>query len=181
MFKKLGYLVVVGIVAFLTFVGMKSPEYMVTRSIVIQSSPEKIFPYLNNAKLTQAWGPWAESDPEAKMTYSGPEEGVGARTDWNGGEKMGQLGTGSATITASVPNEKVEIRIEYAKPMTMTQTSVYSIQAAENQSKVTWMVTGHNNGFMERMMCVFVDMDTIVGGMFEKGLTNLKALVEKES
>jgi hypothetical protein len=31
---------------------------------------------------------------------------------------------------------------------------------------------------MGRLMCVFMDMDKKVGAMFEKGLSNLKTLVE---
>ena len=45
---------------------------------------------------------------------------------------------------------------------------------------MTWRVQGKNT-FMERFMCIFVNMDKMVGGMFEKGLLNLKTLVEKSN
>ena len=31
-----------------------------------------------------SWMPWSESDPNVKTTYSGPEEGVGSTSSWNG-------------------------------------------------------------------------------------------------
>jgi len=117
-----------------------------------------------------------EIDPQAKMTYSGPDAGVGARTSWTGGK---QLGTGSATIVESVPNQRVGIKLEYVKPMSMTQDAAYLIQSFGNQSAVTWKVQGRNT-FLCRLMSVVMNMDKMVGGMFEKGLSNLKNLVEKK-
>src|SRR5262249_6437308 len=104
----------------------------------------------------------------------GPDEGVGSATSW---DSSGQLGTGSATIVESVPNQKVGIRLEYTKPMNMVQDSEYLVKTDGQASVVTWKVTGKNN-FVGRLMCAFMDMDKMVGGMFELGLSNLKKLVE---
>lgn len=177
MLIKIGLGVAAALVAFLIFVALQSPDYIISREVIINAPAERIFPFLNNSKLAERWGPWLEVDPQAKMSYSGPDEGVGSRASWEGGKK---LGTGSATIVESVPNQKVSIRLEYVKPMLMTQDSEYLITPVGEQSVVTWRVQGKNN-FMGRLMCIFVNMDTIVGGMFEKGLANLKALVEKPS
>lgn len=177
MIKKIGLGLVAVIAVFLGYVAIQPGEYTVSREITINAPVEKIFPYLNNQKLAEKWGPWLEVDPNAKMNYSGPDEGVGARTNW---DSSGQLGTGSATIVESVPNQRVGIKLEYTKPMNMTQDSVYLVTSSGTQSVVTWKVQGQN-GFMGRVMCVFMNMDKMVGGMFEKGLSNLKTLVEKTS
>ncbi len=42
---------------------------------------------------------------------------------------------------------------------------------------MTWKVDGQNN-FVGRLMCIFMNMDKMVGGMFEKGLAKLKTTVE---
>ena len=60
------------------------------------------------------------------------------------------------------------IKLEYVKPMNMTQDSLYLVKSSGKQSQVTWRVTGKNT-FMGRLMCLFVNMDKMVGGMFEKG------------
>jgi hypothetical protein len=38
-------------------------------------------------------------------------------------------------------------------------------------------MTGRNN-FLSKAICLFVDMDKMVGGMFEQGLTRMKTVVE---
>jgi len=175
MFKKIGLAALAILAVLLGYAALKSPDYVVSREITINASADKIFPYLNNSKLAEQWGPWLETDPQAKMNYLGPDAGVGSRTSW---DSAGQLGTGSATIVESVSNQRVGIKLEYTKPMSMVQMSDYIIQASGNQSVVTWKVQGKNN-FIGRIMCMFMDMDKMVGGMFEKGLNNLKTLVEK--
>jgi uncharacterized protein YndB with AHSA1/START domain len=174
MAKKIGLALLAIVVVFLGYAGTRSPDYRVSREVTINAPVEKVFPYLNNSKLSEKWGPWAEMDPASKMEYSGPESGVGARTSW---DSKTDLGTGSATIVESVPNQRVGIRIEYTKPMQMIQDSAYIVKASGNQSVVTWSVTGKNS-FLGRVMCMFMDMDKMVGGMFEKGLSKLKGIVE---
>ncbi len=175
MMSKIGFAVLVVAVLFVSYVAFQPSEYEISREIAINAPADRIFPYLNSSELAEKWGPWLEVDPEAKMTYSGPDDGVGSKASWDGGK---QLGTGSATIVESIPNQKVGIKLEYVKPMNMTQDSQYLLSSQGEQTVVTWKVQGKNN-FMGRLMCVFVNMDKMVGGMFEKGLSNLKTLVEK--
>lgn len=177
MIQKAAILLAVILGFFILYVAMKSPDYVITRQITIHAPAEKIFPFLNNTKLAELWGPWKDVDPDATMSYTGPEEGIGAKTSWVGGK---QLGTGSATIVDSVANAKVDIKLEYSKPMAMTQDSEYLITPDGAQNVVSWTVKGQN-GFAGRLMSTFVDMDKVVGGMFEKGLAKLKAVVEKQA
>lgn len=177
MLKKILLGVLAFVVLLLGYAAVKSPDYTVSREATINAPAEKIFPYLNSQKLAAKWGPWLEVDPKATMTYSGPDAGVGAKASW---VSEGHLGTGSATIVNTVPNKQVDIRLEYTQPMYMTQDSVYLITPSGNQSVVTWKVQGKNS-FGGRLMCLFMNMDKMVGGMFEKGLSNLKTLVEKSN
>jgi len=174
MLKKIALGVVALIVVIVGYAAIQPAEYEISRETTINAPAAKVFPYLNNSKLADQWGPWKEVDPAAKMGFSGPDAGVGSKTSW---ESDKQLGTGSATIVESVENERVGIQIEYTKPMPMTQDSLYLVKANGNQSVVTWKVTGRNN-VVGRVMCLFMNMDKTVGGMFEKGLSNLKTLVE---
>jgi hypothetical protein len=41
-------------------------------------------------------------------------------------------------------------------------------------------MSGQNN-FLARAICVFVNMDEMVGGQFEQGLAQMKAVVERRS
>lgn len=177
MLLKIGLGFLALLVIFVAYIALQSPDYVVSREVSIQASAEKIFPYLNNPRLAEQWAPWPEVDPKAKMNHTGPEQGLGAVTSW---DSDGQLGTGSATIVESIPNQKVVIRLSYTKPMNMEQTAEYLVQASGNQTVVTWRVTGKNS-FLGRFMCFFFNMDKMVGGMFEQGLGKLKMTVEKSA
>jgi uncharacterized protein YndB with AHSA1/START domain len=177
MFRKMGLVLLAVIVLILGYAAFQSPDYTISREVTIQASAEKIFPFLNSSKLADQWSPWKEVDPQAKMSFSGPDEGIGSKTSWEGGKN---LGVGSATIVESAPNERVKIQLEYQEPMAMTQDAEYLVRSNGAESVVTWKVQGKNT-FFGRVMCLFMNMDKVVGGMFEKGLANLKALAEKPS
>jgi hypothetical protein len=175
MFKKIALGIGAALALFLGYVAVKSPDYVISREIQINATADKIFPYVNNPKLMNEWNPWSELDPQAKMSYTGPAEGVGSRTNWEGGK---QLGTGSATVVESVANQVVRTRIEYVEPFKMAQDSELLMKPATGGTTVVWTVRGKNS-FMGRLMCTFMNMDKMVGGTFEKGLTSLKNKVEK--
>ncbi len=166
---------VVIIAGFLVTIALQSPEMFISRELLIRASPEVLFPYINNSKKTNEWMPWSESDPQAKMIYSGPDEGLGSISNW---DSTGKMGTGRAEVVASEPNRSVQTQLTYTKPMEMSQLAEVSLTPAEQGTLVRWSVSGKNT-FMGRLFCVFVNMDKMVGAEFEKGLKNLKTLAEK--
>lgn len=175
MLKKIGLGVGAVIAMTLGYAAIKPPHYVISREIRIQAGADKLFPLMNNPKVADEWGPWTDIDPQVKMTYSGPEQGVGAKASWT---SPGQMGVGSATITESAPN-RIAMHLEYTSPMPMTQESVYLLEqeAGTQATKVTWRVEG-DNSFVSRLFGIFVDVDKMVGGMFEQGLNKLKNKVE---
>jgi hypothetical protein len=74
------------ITAFLVYVAFQDPSYSVSRQITISATPERIFPHINNSQRMNEWNPWSALDPDARMAFSGPAEGVGSRTSWDGGK-----------------------------------------------------------------------------------------------
>jgi hypothetical protein len=88
------------------------------------------------------------------------------------------MGTGSATITESIPNERVVTRLEYQEPMVMGQDAIYELKNLGSQTQVIWKVTGRN-GFFSRLMCLIMNVEKQVGESFSKGLAKLKLVAEK--
>ena len=161
---------------FLTYVAVQPTQMMVARELVVNASPQTIFPHINHSKKANAWMPWQDSDPEATMTYSGPEEGVGSKSSWN---SKGKMGTGEALVTESIVNQVVKTKLTYTKPFQMSQLAEMSLTPATGGTSVKWAVSGHNNFFF-RMIGVFMDCDKMIGSEFEKGLLKLKNIVERE-
>lgn len=172
--KIAGIVISLIIAALLFFAAVKSPDYSVSRQITLKASSEAIFPLINNNQRTFEWMPWKENDSAMEMSYQGPEEGVGARAVWT---SNGEMGHGSAEITESIPNQKVVTALEYTKPMEMSQTAEITLTPIADGTVVKWSVHGKNS-FVGRLICMFMNMDAMVGSQFEKGLANLQGIVE---
>jgi hypothetical protein len=79
------------------------------------------------------------------------------------------------TITDSRPPASVTIRLEFLKPWSATSTTRFELAPSGSGTQVTWAMTGRND-FVAKAMTVFIDMDSMVGPDFEKGLANLDAV-----
>lgn len=162
------------IVAFLIVVALRPGEFRVARSITIAAAPEVVFPQVNELKKWEAWNPWGKIDPAMKFTYDGPPAGKGAAYSWIGNNDVGE---GRMTITESRPNELIQFKLEFYKPMAGVSDAEFTFKPDGKQTVVTWAMTGKNN-FIAKAFCLFMDMDKMVGGQFEKGLASLKAIAE---
>ena len=150
-------------------------EFTVSRSAKIAAPPEQIFPHVNELRNWEAWNPWGKLDPNCKMTYDGPPAGVGASYAWSGNNK---IGAGRSTITESVPDELVRLKLEFLKPMAATNTAVFTFEPDGGQTIVTWTMSGRNNSLVCKLFGLLMNMDKMCGNMFEKGLAQMKSLAE---
>jgi hypothetical protein len=160
-------LVLIGLVLYAAFVA--PTNYRTERTLQISATPAQIYPHLANTKLANAWNPFLLADPETQVTYEGVESGVGAKTSW----VSKKMGSGSATIIETVPNQLVKVRLDFIKPFTHTDTAEYSIKTVDGRSQVTWAMYG-KAVFIQRFFCLFMDHDKLVGSQFEIGLQTLK-------
>ena len=177
MVKKTLVTVALVIALLSAYVALQPSHFEISREMQMSASAEQIFPYINSSEKANDWMPWKDSDPSVKMVYSGPAEGVGSTSSWEG---EGQMGTGKAEVVESIPNRSVKTQLTYTRPMEMSQLAEISLTPAATGTTVRWSVTGENS-FIGRCICLFMNMDKMVGGEFEKGLTKLKGIVEAEA
>jgi hypothetical protein len=71
----------------------------------------------------------------------------------------------------------IRIKLEFIKPFEATSTTEFAFTPEGGGTKVTWSMSGNNN-FIAKAMCLFVSMDKMVGGDFEKGLAQMKITAE---
>lgn len=171
----IGLAVIIG--GFLAYVAMKPSYSEISREVAINAPPEKVFGFINNRTIANSWNPFLQKDKSAKITFEGPETGVGSSTIWEGGK---ELGVGRATVTEVVPNQKLTVKLEYKEPFVMAQEANYLLRQEGGQTIVTWKVGGHNT-FLAKLFCTFMDMEKMVGDVFTDGLNQLKTQVEKAS
>jgi hypothetical protein len=82
------------------------------------------------------------------------------------------------TILEATPPGKVVIKLEFLKPFEATNTAEFTLQPQGDATAIHWAMYGKNN-FLSKLVCVFMDMEKMVGPDFEAGLAGLKALAEK--
>lgn len=148
-------------------------EWDAEASIEIEASPAEIHPLVSSFKGWEKWSTEAmkREDPEAEVTFSGPESGVGATMQWTG-EKMGR---GRLTIVESDPLKGIAYEGAIESDEVNAKGWIH-YEVTETGTRVTW----HDEG----------DLPPIIGGLlaggvnqalsehFQKSLEKLKAAVE---
>ncbi len=164
------------IIVFVGIVAIQPSDFRITRSALISAPASEIFVHVNDFHKWEAWSPWAKLDPAAKSTFEGLSSGVGSVFGWAGNNDVGE---GRQTIIESRLNELVLINIEFIKPFQATNTVEFTFKPEGEQTVVSWSMSGKNN-FIGKAMSLIMNCDKMVGGQFEEGLSNLKAVVEKK-
>jgi len=162
------------LLVFLVVVAFQPADFQVVRSTKISAPPPVVFTEVNDLHRWNAWSPWAKLDPAMKQTHEGAPAGSGAVYSWAGNSDVGE---GRMTITESRPNELVRIKLEFLKPFAQTNTTEFTFKPEGPQTSVTWSMAGRKN-FISKAVCMFMNMDKMVGGDFEKGLAALKSVAE---
>lgn len=161
------------VILLVLIVALQPAAFRVERSTSIAEPATTVFANVNDLHRWQAWSPWENVDANLQRTYQGAPNGTGAIYEWVGKK----TGSGRMTIIESRPGQLVKIKLEFFKPFRATNTAEFTFLPDGGQSTVTWAMYGDKN-LMAKAMHLFVSMDTIVGGMFEKGLLQLKTVSE---
>ena len=147
--------------------------FTVTRSTVIAARAEDIYPLLESFREWPKWSPWETIDPDMQRSFSGAISGVGAKYAWRGNRKAG---SGTMEIVDTAKPSRVDIRLEFTKPMKALNPTTFTLVPEGSGTRVTWTMTGENKG-IGRVVMMFMSMDKMVGGDFEKGLAQLARAV----
>ncbi len=151
---------------------LRQPDsYQVSRSVTMSVPPEAVYQQVADFKAWERWSPWARLDPAMKLEFGGAAGQPGATYYWLGND---QVGEGRMTITEAAPPSRLGIKLEFIKPFASVADTSFTFAPAGAGTKVTWTMGGKND-FMGKVMCVFMDMDKMIGGDFEKGLAQLAA------
>jgi hypothetical protein len=166
--------IVVLLIAFVVIVALQPADFRIARSATFAAPASDVFAQVNDFHHWDAWSPWAKIDPAMKQTYEGAPTGTGASYSWLGNNKVGE---GTMTIMDSRPTDLISIKLEFRRPFKATNTAEFAFKADGQRTTVTWSMSGRNS-FMFKAFGLFMSMDKMLGAEFEKGLANMKAVVE---
>jgi Polyketide cyclase / dehydrase and lipid transport len=158
-------------------VAMQPSKFRIMRTATIAAPVPAVFAQVNDLHNWEAWSPWAKRDPAMRKAYEGALAGTGAIYTWAGNSEVGE---GRTTITESRPSDLIRIKLEMMKPFAATNTVEFAFKPEGNQTAVTWSMAGERN-FTAKALGLVMNMDKMVGGDFEKGLAQMKSVVEAAS
>ena len=147
-------------------------QYRVERSIVIKAKPDAVLAQVAVLPAWKSWSAWHERDPNMKLAYSKEATGVGAWSSWESKNE----GNGKMTITSMAPM-KVLYLLEFPDYGMKSNGSMELVPDAGG-IKLVWADVGDlGMNPMNRWFGLF--LDKFIGQDFDKGLQNLKKLLEK--
>jgi effector-binding domain-containing protein/carbon monoxide dehydrogenase subunit G len=174
--KKLVYVLLGLFALYIVLCLVGKADVKVERSTTINAPVNTVKSKIADLKLFHdAWSPWTEKDPGMKTTYTGETGQPGSSMSWQSDKK--EVGKGTMTYVATSGDSVLET-LHFDG---MGDAKVYFIVTPDGSgSKVTWAMENHV-GFMARGFMLFMNMDKMVGGDFEKGLARLKVTLESMS
>lgn len=169
-------LVVLGalVILFVVVVASRPPTFHIERSTTMTAPPDVPFALVNDFHAWPVWSPWEKLDPNMAKTFGGPPSGAGAVYTWSGNNKVGE---GRMTIERSEPASRITIKLEFLKPFPATNITTFTFVPVAEGTKVTWAMDGRKN-FTAKAFHMFMNMDRLVGGDFERGLAAMKRAAE---
>lgn len=148
-------------------------SFHVGRSTSVMAPPEAIFRLVNDLRAFNTWNPFVAGTPDATLVYRGPQAGPGATVAFG----PGRSGTGTLAITQATPTSQVIMHLDMERPLGAHNRIEFTLQPEGAATRVTWTMQG-GVPLLGKVVHLLIDMDSMVGRQFEKGLSDLKAIAE---
>jgi effector-binding domain-containing protein len=170
--KKVLY-VIIGIAVLYLILALFGPKQVkVERQITINKPQGTVMAKVGDFKFFHdKWSPWSELDPEMKTTYDGNPGEVGHHYTWAGNK---DVGSGEMRIE-SIHGDSIVQKLTFAGQG--DSKAYHIIKDSGGVSQITWGMV-FDVGFFHRPIMLFVNMDKMMGDMYDKGLGKLKTEIE---
>ncbi len=147
------------------------PSYEVSRSIVIDRSPQQVFDAIADYQTWTTWSPWLIAEPGCQVTVSSPPNAVGSSYAWEGRI----VGAGRLEHQVLLPAEKIEDQLTFIKPFKSVCKTSFHFQPSGSGTRLTWKMNAAMPWFMFWMIPM---LKTFIGMDYQRGLTMLKEWLE---
>jgi hypothetical protein len=172
-------IVLAGIIVLFLIIGLfVKKDYSVGKDIIVNKPKIAVFEYLKFLKNQNKFSVWGSMDPNMKTEFRGTDGTVGFVSAWESDNNK-NVGKGEQEILKMVDGERIDYEIRFLKPFKSTSWAyITTATVNDNQTKVHWGFTGKMK-YPSNLTMLFMNMEKMVGGDLEKGLQNLKILLEK--
>ena len=175
--KKLFYWLLF-IIALVLIISLFLPtQFQVERSAMISQPKTRVFEYLKLLKNQEIYSVWWKADPGMKKSYTGTDGQPGFISSWNSKNK--DVGSGQQKIIAIQDGQRIDTELKFFEPFEATnQAFLSTAEVDQNNTRVSWGISG-NMPYPTNFMSIFINMEETLGNDLEKGLKNLKRILEK--
>jgi len=169
--RKLLYGIVV-VIVLLIVIGFALPQNgRVEVATKINANAATVFAQLNDFRRFSLWAPLLDIDPNVQVLYSGEHRGVGSTMTWSGTV----AGSGTQTITASDPFERIDIVMNRGESAEANTWFVLTEDAGV--TTVSWgFETNYGLNILGRYFAPL--FSGVVAREYRSGLDRLKELAE---
>ncbi len=151
-------------------------DYSIKRSIVVNKPTAEVFGYIKYLKNQSEYSKWARMDPGMKVEYRGTDGQPGFVSAWD--SNRDSVGKGEQEIKKIDEGKRVDYEIRFIKPMeAVAPAYLITDSIAPAQTKVTWGFEEHVP-YPFNIMCLFFDVEKLIGNDLQTGLGNLKGKLE---
>ena len=150
-------------------------KYHVEREVVIQASPDTIYPWLAQLRKWPEWTVWNTNyDATLAYAYAGPPEGAGSEMSWTA-----KSGRGLLKLTAADPKTGVRYELNFDNGKFISNGGV-TVSPTGEATRVVFFNEGDFGSNPVRRYFGMV-MDKMMGGEFQQNLLGLKHKLEAKA
>lgn len=167
-------LAVSAVIVLLAVIGSFLPrDYQTSTSVLIQATPEQVFPFVNDLQLWQSWSPWnAHDNPQLSVQLGEQTSGEGATQTWTE-----PRGDGKLWLTSADPNRKVGFSFRFANwPQSDGSLELNAEGAA---TRVTWRSAGSMPGGPMYGWLGLMFSSSPLEAEYNKSLQRLKSTIDR--
>ena len=171
-------IVLIGIIVLFLIIGLfVKKDYSVGTDVIVNKSKNVVLEFLKLLKNQNKFSVWALMDPDMKTNFTGIDGTKGFVSAWESDNNK-NVGKGEQEILKIVDGERIDYEIRFMKPFKSTSWAYITTTAVnDSQTKVHWGFSGKMK-YPTNLTLLFMHMEKMVGGDLEKGLQNLKVLLE---
>ena len=148
----------------------------IEKSITINKSSRLVFDYLKITGNQDNFSVWNMTDPNMKKNHKGTDGTIGFQYSWDSTVKS--VGAGLQEITAIEDGKSIDYSVQFFRPMQNNGKIKFEIiNLGAESTSVVWIFDSPSKFPMSLLSPIFKKM---LGKDLEKGLINLKGILEKQ-
>lgn len=153
-------------------------DFEITRTTEIERTKTDVFDYIRYLENHENFTVWSQIDSNIEQSYSGPDGNVGQIYKWISNHE--EVGSGEQEIIELTEYKSIGYELRFKTPWESKANAFFTLEETSHEStKVDWSFKGEMP-WPWNITLLFMDMDSELGPDLEKGLFNLKGILEVE-